>query len=120
VEDNEVNQLVTGGMLKRLGYSCDMADDGEQALAKLGENRYHVVLMDMRMPGMDGIEATRRWRAREGAGGRIPIIAMTANVLQEDRDLCIEAGMDDFIGKPVHLDELRDKVAACIEAGGGE
>jgi hypothetical protein len=117
VEDNDVNQLVTGGMLKRLGYSSDMADDGEQALAKLGANRYRVVLMDMRMPGMDGIEATRRWRAREGAGQRTPIIAMTANVLPEDRELCREAGMDDFIGKPVHIDELREKIAHFVAAG---
>ncbi|MFM7784955.1 MAG: response regulator, partial [Gammaproteobacteria bacterium] len=118
-EDNEVNQLVTGGMLKRLGFSCDMADDGEEALARLVAHRYRVVLMDMRMPGIDGVEATRLWRAREGISHRTPIIAMTANVLAEDRELCREAGMDDFISKPVHLEELREKINACIVSGAG-
>ena len=110
VEDNEVNQLVTTGMLRRLGYSSEIAADGLTALEKLGSKRYGLVLMDMQMPGMDGVEATRVWREREDPGSRVPIVAMTANVLASDRDVCIKAGMDDFIGKPVHMDELRGKL----------
>ena len=110
VEDNEVNQLVTTGMLRRLGYSSEIAADGLTALEKLGSKRYGLVLMDMQMPGMDGVEATRVWREREEPGSRVPIVAMTANVLASDRDVCIKAGMDDFIGKPVHMDELRGKL----------
>jgi hypothetical protein len=110
VEDNEVNQLVTTGMLRRLGYTSEIAADGHSALEKLGTKRYGVVLMDMQMPGMDGVEATRAWREREDPGSRLPIIAMTANVLSSDREICIDAGMDDFIGKPVHMDELRSKL----------
>ena len=110
VEDNEVNQLVTTGMLRRLGYTSEIAADGHSALEKLGSKRYGVVLMDMQMPGMDGVEATRAWREREDPGSRVPIIAMTANVLSSDREICINAGMDDFIGKPVHMDDLRGKL----------
>jgi CheY-like chemotaxis protein len=110
VEDNEVNQLVTTGMLRRLGYTSEIAADGHSALEKLGTKRYGVVLMDMQMPGMDGVEATRAWREREDPGSRLPIIAMTANVLSSDREICINAGMDDFIGKPVHMDDLRGKL----------
>jgi CheY-like chemotaxis protein len=110
VEDHEVNQLVTTGMLRRLGYTSEIAADGHSALEKLGTKRYGVVLMDMQMPGMDGVEATRAWREREDPGSRLPIIAMTANVLSSDREICIDAGMDDFIGKPVHMDELRSKL----------
>jgi hypothetical protein len=110
VEDNEVNQVVTRGMLGRLGYSCEIAADGIQALAKLATRRYRVVLMDMQMPGLDGVEATRRWREQEPDGCHVPIIAMTANVLPGDEETCRSAGMDDFLGKPVHLEELRLKL----------
>lgn len=116
VEDNEVNQLVTTGMLRRLGYTSEIAADGLSALEKLGKNNYRVVLMDMQMPGMDGLEATRTWREREAGGDRIPIIAMTANVLASDREVCLQAGMDDFIGKPVHMDELRSKLERKLPA----
>ena len=119
VEDNEVNQLVTTGMLRRLGYTSEIAADGLTALDKLGRGNYRVVLMDMQMPGMDGVEATRIWREREEPGSRVPIIAMTANVLASDREICVRAGMDDFIGKPVHMDELRNKLERNMSAAGG-
>lgn len=116
VEDNEVNQLVTTGMLRRLGYTSEIAADGLTALEKLGSRHYALVLMDMQMPGMDGVEATRVWREREPPGTHIPIVAMTANVLSSDREICINAGMDDFIGKPVNMEELRSKLQENLPA----
>ena len=73
-----------------------------------------MVLMDMQMPGMDGVAATRAWRELEPPGSRIPIVAMTANVQSSDREACLRAGMDDFLGKPVHMEELRNKLEANL------
>jgi signal transduction histidine kinase/CheY-like chemotaxis protein len=108
VEDNRINQMVAGRMLDKLGLTCDMANNGREALEKTLTHSYSLVLMDMQMPEMDGLEATRALRAREAENGssRLPIIAMTANALNEDRDLCLEAGMDDHIAKPVEMDKL--------------
>ena len=114
VEDNEVNQLVTSGMLRRLGYTSEIAADGSIALEKLQSRRYGMVLMDMQMPGMDGVAATQAWRELEQPGARIPIVAMTANVQSSDREACLRAGMDDFLGKPVHMEELRSKLEANL------
>ena len=114
VEDNEVNQLVTSGMLRRLGYTSEIAADGRIALEKLQSRRYGMVLVDMQMPGMDGVAATRAWRELEPPGSRIPIVAMTANVQSSDREACLRAGMDDFLGKPVHMEELRNKLEANL------
>ena len=116
VEDNEVNQLVTTGMLRRLGYTSEIAADGLSALEKLGKAHYGLVLMDMQMPGMDGVAATRAWREQEPPGMHVPIVAMTANVLSSDREVCISAGMDDFIGKPVNMEELRSKLQQNLPA----
>jgi signal transduction histidine kinase/CheY-like chemotaxis protein len=108
VEDNRINQMVAGRMLAKLGLSHDCAENGLVALELLQKGRYDLVLMDMQMPEMDGIEATRVLRAREAEMGRarIPIIAMTANALSEDRDACLAAGMDDHLAKPVEMDKL--------------
>jgi CheY-like chemotaxis protein len=106
-EDNVVNQKVTLAMLRRLGLTVELARDGLEALDATGREHYDLVLMDCQMPGMDGFEATRRIREREaqqaaasGAGGRIPIVALTANAMAEDRDACLENGMDDYLSKP--------------------
>jgi signal transduction histidine kinase/CheY-like chemotaxis protein len=108
VEDNEVNQLVASAMLKSFGVRCEVAADGADALALLEQREFDLVLMDCQMPGMDGFEATRRIRARErGGGGRQIIVALTANVMTEDRALCIDAGMDDFLPKPMTVNALR-------------
>jgi signal transduction histidine kinase/DNA-binding response OmpR family regulator/HPt (histidine-containing phosphotransfer) domain-containing protein len=106
-EDNPVNQRVAVHMLKKLGYRCDIASNGKEAVEMLGQLPYDLVLMDCQMPEMDGYTATRTIRAREGKGGRhTPIIAMTANAMREDRARCLDAGMDGFIPKPIALEEL--------------
>jgi len=101
VEDNEINQLVAQGLLRSLSYDADIVGDGRQALAALEHRTYTAVLMDCHMPEMDGFDATRELRRREGTGRRTPVLAMTAGVLTADRDDCVAAGMDDFIAKPV-------------------
>jgi signal transduction histidine kinase/CheY-like chemotaxis protein len=108
VEDNEVNQQVILAMLSRLGCDADVASNGLAALAALEAGRYDVVLLDCRMPEMDGYEVATRVRAREAElGGRTPIIAMTASAFEEDRRRCLEIGMDDFLPKPARLAEVR-------------
>ena len=105
-EDNFVNQKVALRMLARLGYRADLASNGEEVLGAVQRQAYDVVLMDVAMPEMDGLEATRRLRALEGVKGRPWVVALTANAMQGDRELCLAAGMDDYIRKPIKLAEL--------------
>ncbi|MEU2744901.1 response regulator [Streptomyces collinus] len=114
VEDNEINQMVAQGLLTRLGYSTDIAADGAQALLMTQEHSYQAVLMDCQMPQMDGYTATRELRRREGDHGHLPVIAMTAGALAEDREKCTAAGMDDYISKPVSADELERALARWV------
>ncbi len=101
VEDNQVNQMVAVGMLEHAGYEAAVAADGVEAVAALGAGHgFAAVLMDCRMPRMDGFAATRSIRAQEEPGERVPIIAMTASALEGERERCLEAGMDDFLTKP--------------------
>ncbi len=106
VEDNPVNRQVAVGFLRRLGQEPVVAGDGVEALRAARERRFDLVLMDMQMPNMDGIEATRRMRRLEGWTATVPIVAMTANASDEDRRLCLEAGMTDFQSKPISLSQL--------------
>jgi len=108
VEDNLTNQRLALALLTKRGYRVTVAENGLQALACFAPGVFALVLMDMQMPEMDGLEATRAIRAREAERGwpRTPIVAMTANAMQGDRDLCIEAGMDDYISKPIRVTEL--------------
>jgi len=100
VEDNEVNRIVAIELLEQAQLQVDTADNGEVALTKLQQNQYDAVLMDVQMPILDGYQTTRRLRASP-ATAHLPVIAMTANVMSDDRRKCLEAGMDDFIGKPI-------------------
>ncbi|MFY9821918.1 MAG: ATP-binding protein [Thermoanaerobaculia bacterium] len=106
-EDNVVNQKVALLLLQQLGYAADVAADGEETLAALRRQRYDVILMDVRMPGMDGLEAARHIRDEWPVEERPRIIAVTANALREDRETCLAAGMDDYLSKPVLLEDLR-------------
>ena len=110
VEDNVVNQQVTLKMLERLGWEADVAANGERAVESVSAGRYELVLMDLQMPVMDGLEATRRIRALPGGGG-LRIVAMTANAMEGDRESCLAAGMDDYLAKPVKLEELQRVLA---------
>ncbi|MGB0099179.1 MAG: response regulator [Nocardioides sp.] len=101
VEDNEVNQLVAVGLLGSLGYAAETADDGAVALEMLRETHFDLVLMDVQMPRLDGYAATRAIRSGEADGERIPVIAMTAAAVEGERERCLDAGMDDFLTKPV-------------------
>ena len=108
VEDNPVNLLVAQKLLSVLGYGCDTAANGEVALQRLASARYDLVFMDCQMPVLDGYSATRRWRGHEAASGarRVPIVAMTANAMAGDRQRCLDAGMDDYLSKPVAREQL--------------
>jgi CheY-like chemotaxis protein/HPt (histidine-containing phosphotransfer) domain-containing protein len=108
-EDNLTNQEVALGMLQKLGLSCDIVSTGLEAIQALQSSPYDLVLMDVRMPVMDGLEATRRIRDPQSAvpDHAIPVVAMTASAMSEDRDACLAAGMSDFLAKPVSIDALR-------------
>ncbi len=117
VEDNAVNQKIGKRLLEKLNCSVDIAPNGLAAVRQWSAGTYDVILMDCQMPEMDGFEATAEIRAREAAAGdgrRIPIIAMTANNMQGDREQCLESGMDDFLPKPVSFPELREKLEKAI------
>jgi CheY-like chemotaxis protein len=111
-EDNLVNQKVAMCMLKRLGYRADVANNGLEVLQALQEMSYDVVLMDVQMPEMDGLEATRRIR---DSGLNTRIIAMTAHALEGDRADCLQAGMNEYITKPINMEELRKALKVCEE-----
>jgi CheY-like chemotaxis protein len=128
VEDNPTNQLVALAILKKLGVQANSAANGKEAIASLRANRYDLVLMDVQMPEMDGMEATRIIRSGEGAvlDAKIPIIAMTANAMQGDHESCLAAGMDDYLAKPVTpaalatmLNRWLNRSVEQIDSGGG-
>lgn len=107
VEDNLVNQMVAVKMLEKLGLAADVALDGEQGLAAIAAKSYDLVLMDMMMPVLDGLDATRRLRAHESNEQHLTVIAMTANISDADREMCFAAGMDDFLPKPIAIENLK-------------
>jgi signal transduction histidine kinase/DNA-binding response OmpR family regulator len=112
-EDNAINQKVALSVLERLGYNADVAANGALALAAVERQQYDVVLMDVQMPEMDGLEATRRIRASLPVAVAPRIVAMTANALQGDRDECFAAGMDDYLSKPFRPEELVGVLKKC-------
>ena len=126
-EDNEVNQIVAYEILARAGCHCDIANNGREAFEAVKARHYDVVLMDCQMPQMDGFEATRAIRAHEAdqAGGetaskRTPIIALTANAVKGDREQCLQAGMDGYVTKPIHPQELLGTIASVLQRGLGD
>ena len=108
VDDNQINRKVATVMLRRLGHHVEVATGGEDALAATERDSYDLVFMDCQMPGLDGFETTRRLRRAEPPDAHMPIVAMTAHALAEDRGRCLAAGMDDYLTKPVTIERLRD------------
>jgi CheY-like chemotaxis protein len=104
-EDNPVNQMLALRLLQKVGYAVDVVDTGKQAVEAVQRKAYRIVLMDVQMPEMDGFEATKRIRQLGGNVAKVPIIAMTAYAMAGDREKCLQAGMDDYIPKPLNVDE---------------
>jgi CheY-like chemotaxis protein len=122
-EDNPTNQRVVVQLLEKLGYGADVAANGLEALEAIQRRRYDVVLMDMMMPEMDGLDATRAIRETRPAGEQPHIIAVTANVAAEAREQCLQAGMDDYLSKPVSVFALRaalERAGASLDGGRGK
>jgi len=115
-EDNAVNRNVAVGMMALLGVEVSVAQDGQQAIEQLAKSDFDLVLMDCQMPIVDGFEATRRIRADRSPNSAVTIVAMTANAMAGDRELCISAGMDDYIAKPFTLDQLTAVLSRWAEA----
>jgi PAS domain S-box-containing protein len=118
-EDNPINQQLAVTLLEKQGHAVAVAGSGEEVLARLeGPDKYDVVLMDVQMPGMDGLEATARIRQREAStGGHVPVLAMTAYALTGDRERCLAAGMDDYLSKPIRPHELFAAVSRAVNRG---
>jgi CheY-like chemotaxis protein len=117
-EDNVVNQKLALRLLQQMGYRADVASNGLEAVESVPGHTYDVVLMDVQMPEMDGLEAARRICARWEASARPRIVAMTANAMQGDRDMCLAAGMDDYLTKPIRVERLVEALKNAAEAKG--
>jgi CheY-like chemotaxis protein len=123
-EYNEVNQMVVSFMLKKIGYTAEIVNNGRKVLDAIARKQYDLILMDVQMPEMDGLEATRRIRENEsnaprnGGAGTPPvyIIALTADAMQGDREKCIDAGMNDYLSKPVRPAALQAALQRCAQA----
>ena len=117
VEDNEINIRVAIATLKKLGYQSDIATDGAEAVKVVssGEAAYQLILMDCHMPNMNGYEATQAIRAMSGDSAKTPIVAMTAGAMVGDREKCIEAGMDDYLSKPLRRELLKQVLEKWVD-----
>ena len=122
-EDNHTNQVVVVAMLRKLGYTAAIAQNGQEAVEICTHDEFAAVLMDCQMPKLDGYDATREIRKRESDGRHVPIIAVTAHAMTADRDACLEAGMDDYVSKPLRNGELEAALIRWLPAtsqdGGG-
>ncbi|MCD4681827.1 MAG: response regulator [Bacteroidales bacterium] len=115
-EDNEFNVMVA---TEEINFAfkhvlLDVAENGKMALDKIMENDYHVILMDVQMPILNGYDATKQIRKLNGSKSRVPVIAMTANVMKQEIDKCFESGMDEYISKPFETSELVNKINALV------
>ena len=121
-EDNLTNQMIAAAILNKIGLKVEVVDNGLKAVRKLETQAYDIVLMDLQMPEMDGLQATQMIRSPQSqvVNHRVPIIAMTANALQGDREKCLDAGMDDYISKPIDLPHLLAVLAHFLKVGQGE
>ncbi|MGE5250203.1 MAG: response regulator, partial [Bacteroidota bacterium] len=114
-EDNAYNQKLATLLLKQMGYTADLASNGLEAIQAVERQHYDVILMDVQMPEMDGLEASRKICARWSRAERPQIIAMTANAMQGDREMCLQAGMDDYLSKPIRVNELAGALERAAE-----
>ena len=120
VEDDPMNRRVVRDMLRVAGLDMSEAPEAETGLRMIGDNHYDLILMDLRMPGMDGLSAIRAIRDRTDAKAALPIIVVTADMAVDIRDDCLRAGANDVILKPVAMDILFETIGKTIAAGGGE
>jgi len=115
VEDNIVNQRLAMRILEKQGHTVAVAGDGQEALELLQHESFHLAFMDIQMPGMDGLEATRQIREQEKqTGSRLPIVALTAHAMKDDRERCLKAGMDAYLSKPIQPEELLKTIAELL------
>ena len=123
VEDNPINQRVTQRQLSELALQVEVVADGESALIRMQSETWDAVLMDLQLPGIDGLAATRRWREHEAkaqVARRLPIVAITANALGTDREACFAAGMDSYLAKPARLEDLHRALSRYLQAAGSD
>jgi CheY-like chemotaxis protein len=119
VEDNRINQMVAATLLEADGYLVTIAEDGLEAVEAAARDRFDAILMDVQMPRLDGIGATQRLRGTEGPNQRTPIIALTANAMEGDRERYLAVGMNDYLSKPFELETVRSVVARWVAGGEG-
>jgi CheY-like chemotaxis protein len=115
VEDNTVNRQIAAYYLKRLGFDIEIAENGLVAVEAFERGQFDLILMDCHMPVMDGVTATKRIREMAGAGATIPILAVTADVFQDQRTRCLDAGMNDFLYKPITHEILKSKIECWLQ-----
>jgi CheY-like chemotaxis protein len=113
-EDNDLNRKVLLAFMDRLGYACDVAVDGLQVLDRIGESTYDLILMDIRMPGMNGVDVTRHIRGLGDEISQPRIVGVSASILDSDRPVFADAGIDDCMTKPIRLKELEALIAAVV------
>ena len=113
-EDNPVNQMLLVAMLEQLGHAAEVVANGREALQRVRQQHFDLVLMDIQMPELDGVATARAIRRLDGAAGRVPVVAVSANVLAEQRAGYRDAGMDDLVTKPIDIDRLADAIRGAV------